>query len=149
MASRLTPILIVPAALAWILVVLPTLISRKGWSRFAEWHPATLPPAGTVYTVPEVRFSTFGRYSNAVRVNFTEAGIYFRMFPLLRVGHAPFRVPWNSVRSVERNTGWLARGLVLHLETKAGKIKLCLPAKAEAELLRHLPAALLPPAASA
>ena len=55
---------------------------------------------------------------------------------MARAFHAPFMVPWTSVRRVEKKTGLLPR-YRLDIEDAAGEIHVTLPAKAEYELLKY------------
>jgi hypothetical protein len=123
----------------WLLINL--LVSRVGWHAFAAQHPAPTRPPGGTWASP---FTSFGllrsHYTYCVRVVFCDAGIYFSTSLLARAFHAPFLVPWASLKRVEAKTGLLPR-YRLEIEDAAGEIHVTLAAKAKHELLRYRKAA--------
>ncbi|HEY1051455.1 MAG TPA: hypothetical protein VGE39_16900 [Prosthecobacter sp.] len=134
---------IFPLAFAALWIVISFVISRAGWHAFATRYPAPSRPAGRAYGSPN---SWFGRhvpasYNNVVRVIFTDAGIYFYTLFLFRAFHRPFLLPWDSVQKIEKKEIFfkLFRSYHLEIEDPAGKIRVRLPLKVEADLFRHLP----------
>jgi len=130
--------LLFPLFFAGIWVSVSLVISRLGWSSFAECYPAQGKPLGEAYNSPSSWFGTiFASYRNVVRVVFTEAGIYFSVMFLFRAFHPPFLVPWASVRSIERKKVFVVSRLRIDIEDSCGEIHVLLPLKAETELRAH------------
>ena len=113
------------------------LISRGGWYAFASRYQAQTRPDGVAWSSP---FTTFGQlrshYTYCVRIVFCDAEVHFSTSLLARAFHAPFMVPWTSVRGGHKKTGLLPR-YRLDIEDAAGEIHVTLPAKAEYALLKY------------
>jgi hypothetical protein len=114
------------------------IISRMGWSSFAERYPALTRPRGMAYRSPSTWFgSFFARYGNVVHVMFTEAGIYFYTSFLFRAFHSPFLVPWESVKHVEKKRVLFWSRYRIDIQDSGGEIHVILPVGVENALLLH------------
>ncbi|MEZ0274820.1 MAG: hypothetical protein ACAH88_07930 [Roseimicrobium sp.] len=130
--------LLVPFVLLNVWVGGCFLISCMGWLWFGRKYPAGDWPTGKVHRVPSVKFEFFGSYRNMVRVVFAEEGIYFFAPFFLRPFHAPFLLPWESVRRVKKKGGFTpAKRVVVEVEDAEGPIRLWFPSAAEQDLLRY------------
>jgi hypothetical protein len=109
-----------------------------GWNSFAVRYPAQTRPEGTAHNSPSAWFGTFlARYSNVVRVVFTDAGVYFYAQFLFRAFHPPFLVPWESVKRIEKKRLLFWFRYRMDIEDSAGEIHLILPVNIERELIRY------------
>ncbi|QIE99970.1 hypothetical protein G5S37_29630 [Roseimicrobium sp. ORNL1] len=119
------------------------LISCMGWRWFARKYPTgdrgRMQPEGTVHLVPSVKFEFVGSYRNSVRAVITKEGIYFSVPFMLRVFHAPFLLPWTSVRRIRKKAGFKQRGkrLIVEVEDEEGPIRLLLSKEMEEDFLKY------------
>ena len=121
---------------AWLLATF--VVSWSGWHKYALRYPAEAQPRGTVYDSPLSRFGTIlATYRNVVRVVFGETGIHFSVRFVFRPFHAPFLVPWSSVQRIEKTSGFFGERYCLEITDSAGRIKVWLPVKAEADLFHY------------
>jgi hypothetical protein len=124
------------------------LVSCMGWLWFARKYPAKFQPAGKVHRVTSVKFEFLGWYRNMMRVVFAEEGIYFSAPFFLRPFHAPFLLPWESVRRVKKRGGVEPdKRLIVEVEDAEGPMRLWFPKTAEEDLMRYYrPGKQMPPA---
>lgn len=117
------------------------LISCMGWLWFARKYrvQAKAQLVGKVHLVPTVKFEFIGSYRNSVRVVFTKEGIHFSAPFLFRVFHAPFLLPWKSVRRIRKKAGFRQRGkrLIVEVEDEEGPIRLMLSKEMEEDFLKY------------
>ncbi len=113
-------------------------ISRAGWSSFAARYPASTRPTGKTYVSPNTRFGNYvARYSNVVRVTFTDAGVYFQVLFLFRAFHPPFLVPWTSVKRIEKKKVLFWTRYQMDIDDEPGQIHVILPASIEHDLPKY------------
>lgn len=127
------------------------LISCMGWLWFARKFPTRVRPTGTVHRVPWVKFEFIGSYRKSVRVVLAPEGIYFSAPLLFRVFHAPFLLPWRSVRRVRKKG---AKGgpksekrLIIEVEDAEGPIRLWLSKAMEEDFFKYYQPTVAPPTA--
>lgn len=72
----------------------------SGWATLAAAYPAAevLTPHAR-YTWQSAFMNGTTRYSAALAVVADAQAVHFSMFPLLKIGHAPFSVPWQDIRA--------------------------------------------------
>jgi|GEM_PF-1919742 len=131
--------------LPWLLVVF--IISRAGWHTFAMRYPAAQQPPGEMYNSPVTRFGIMmpARYSGVVRIVFTNEGLYFSVMFLFRAFHAPFLVPWRSVKQIESTYSFLLLPhYKMEIESEAGRMHVTLPVAVDKELYRFKKKGLTP-----
>jgi hypothetical protein len=126
-----------PLAFVGMWLLASFLIAQMGWRSFSSKYPIRSRPPGRVYRSPVTTFGFFSSCGNVIRVIFTDAGIYFYVSFPFRAFHAPFLLPWASVRRVEKKEGFFRRGYLLEIEDTAGKIRVRLPLKAADDLFRY------------
>jgi hypothetical protein len=130
--------LIVPFILLNVWVGGCFLFSCMGWLWFGRKYPAGDWPAGNVHHVPSVRFEFLGWYRNMVRVVFAEEGIYFCVPFYMRPFHAPFLLPWESVRRIKKKGGFIpGKRIIVEVEDAEGPMRLSFPKTAEQDLMRY------------
>jgi len=118
----------------WLSVVY--FFSRFGWRAFAARHPASHRPVGRAYWVPNLNFGVSGAfYKYGVRLIFSPSGVYFRPLFLFRMFHAPFVVPWSSVKRAEKVNVFLQPRYHIEIDDIAGEIRLEVPIEAEQDLM--------------
>lgn len=133
-------LLIIPAfalyfGFLWTLVVF--LISRFGWRRFAMAYPAGARPQGEVFSSRFAQFGRLaGRYRNVVQVIPTDEGLYFSVMRLFRPFHPPFLLPWKSIEHVEACRLPFFQGIQIVVRDEAGTIRMLLPERFAAEVIR-------------
>jgi hypothetical protein len=110
--------------------------SGFGWASFARKYRARVRPAGRSYRVLWASFGFFSpSYRHVLRVIFTEEGVYFYVLFLFRPFHAPFLLPWESIRGVEEERNLFRRQEYrLEVADGAGKIEFLVLEKAGQEL---------------
>lgn len=131
------PFFIGPAAVLIIFigvsVLVGSVVATLGWSRHAKRYGTLLALGEPRCTAYNVRFTVRPMaYNNVVQVSFLPEGLRFSMPALFRSGHAPFLLPYASVRELHRKSGWLREHLEAVLETDEGEIRLRLPPSAMA-----------------
>jgi len=131
------PFFIGPAAgiLAFIgaSVLVACVVASFGWRRFAKRYGTALPPGEPRCTAYRVRFTAGPMaYNNVVQLSFLPEGLRIGMPMLLRSGHAPFLLPYGSVRELRRKPGWLRGHIEARLEADEGTIRMRLPLAAQA-----------------
>jgi hypothetical protein len=120
----------------WTLVCF--LVSRRGWHSFSSRYPVESRPPGQAYSATRSWFgSLLGSYKNAVRIVFTDAGLYFYVLFLFRAFHPPFLVPWASVRRIEKQDGPFRQVYRMDIKDVAGEIHVLLPTTIEDDLSRY------------
>jgi hypothetical protein len=117
----------------WVVVVF--LISRTGWAGFARRYATTVKPASRGFFARHASFGfPLGGYNNVVYVTFMPEGMHARATIPFNIGHRPLLLPWQSVASVSRKRMFFIDGLLVRLETDAGRLTLTLPVAAQAAL---------------
>jgi hypothetical protein len=120
----------------WVLVCF--LISLCGWRSFAARYPAPIRPAGKSFHCSRAQFGSLSSYNNVVRVILTDNGIYFSVSFLFRAFHPPFLLPWESVKSVEKQEGFfIGSYYLLEAQESAGRIRVRLPPRVKEDLSRY------------
>lgn len=129
----------------WVVVCF--FVARGGWGRFARKYRThakmtlKLGPVEKMHDVPKMGF-VIGRgwYRYMVRVILMEEGIYFRAILPFRLFHAPFLLPWASVRSVEKRRGYFVEDryqIEVADDADVGSMELYLPVEAGKELEKY------------
>jgi hypothetical protein len=79
------------------------IVSRMGWSTFAQRYPSFSRPLGESFNCQAAWFrSPFASYKNVVRVVFADSGVYVYVFVLFRAFHPAFLIPWGKVAGVRK-----------------------------------------------
>lgn len=121
---------------AWIFATY--FMARSGWRSFARRYSVSAGPRATVCHSPLTRFgSILTTYRNLVEVVFAPDGIHFSVSFLFSLFHAPFLLPWSSVRRIEKTSGIIVERYCLEIEDPAGRMKVWLPLTVEPLLLQH------------
>jgi hypothetical protein len=126
------PFLIGPAFVLLIFIGVSTLVgsivATLGWRRYAKRYGTSLGAGKPRCTAYNVRFTVRPMaYNNVVQLSFLPEGLRFSMPRPFRSGHAPFLLPYASVRALRRKSGWLRESLEVRLEAEEGEIHLRLP----------------------
>lgn len=124
-------------AFLWLVFCLLDSKYAGSWGSFAKVYPAQDRPDGNSYFVLDCRFAKASRGMKGARVVFTGSGIYFYMTFFSRPGHPPFLLPWDSIKSVSREYGFLGDYYRIYIQNAAGEMRADLPLKAEQDLSRY------------
>lgn len=125
-------------AALWFVVLF--ILSRFGWHKFARKYGSRKPLSGQKIVATTMKFGPAGtRYKNGVRLIASEEGLYFRVVFLFRAFHAPFLLPWQSIKQIEKGTGWLWGRYVIHVEDPAGSFHLRVSEAAGVQLMQYAP----------
>lgn len=79
-----------------------------GWRSIAGVYPDRAPTNATSFWMESGGFG-LANYRGALFIDIGTDGVRFAVFPLFRLGHAPFFVPWEDLTVSEAN-GWLSKG---------------------------------------
>jgi hypothetical protein len=134
-------VIILGGAFIFVLISLADAQANGGWSSFAKRYPAQTRPAGKAYSVPSWTYCDVHWNARGLRVIFTDTGIYFYMLLYRRLAHPPFLIPWESVKRVKKEQGFIGEYSVLEIEDAAGKLRLDLSHELEHVLARYQKAA--------
>ena len=101
------------------------LISRFGWSSFADKHGTDEKPDEKETLAWNVRFSSlFSNYRQGVFITPMAKGLFFRPTFLFRIAHRPFIVPWKNVVNVEEKRQlFLIKFCEITIEDSCGTIR--------------------------
>lgn len=100
-------------ALAWV----------GGWQRLTEKYRSRQDFRGKIHSFVSGSFG-WVRYRSALRVGWSEEGIFFSVFFLSRVGHDPLLIPWEVIQKAELKKGFFGPALYLHIEQENVRIKI-------------------------
>lgn len=128
-----------------ILISYADAYARGGWSSFAKRYPAPTQPPGKAHTLSGWTYCNVHWNARGLRVIVTDAGIYFYMLFYRRLAHPPFLVPWESVKGVKKEGGFMGEYSVLEIEDAAGRLKLDLSEEIAHELARRGKLSHIPP----
>ncbi len=111
-ASLLLPLL---APVLYVLILL--CVSRiTGWHALSRRNPMPSesgPVLGRLWR-GSLRFGHFGHYNSSVILSIHEQGLRISAWFHLRIGHAPFFLPWSELRYSKRSRLWILEGLDIH-----------------------------------
>jgi len=126
-------LLLAPAFIAiWCGVVY--LISHCGWRTFADRYPATEAPEGRWFRRRSGNMARGGSYGNCLNVCLNNAGVYVETAMVFRIGHSSLFVPWEEVARICNRSYHNHKWVALVLEADDKKMRIILPAEAEATL---------------
>jgi hypothetical protein len=114
------------------------IVSRMGWSTFAQRYPSFSRPLGESFNCPAAWFrSPFSSYKNVVRVVFADSGVYVYAFILFRAFHPAFLIPWEKVAGIKtKKILWMGYD-VLEIRDGSDEMNIRLSRRALAEYQRH------------
>jgi hypothetical protein len=121
----------------FVLISLADAQAKGGWGSFAKRYPAQTRPDGKSYSVPSWTYCNVHWNARGLRVIFTETGIYFYMTLYRRLAHPPFLLPWESVKCIKKEHGFLGEYSILEIEDAVGGLRLDLSKEIERELARR------------
>ena len=128
---------LIPLVFLCMRLLVTGIISRCGWVSFSNRHRASSRPSGTAYNCQVLTFGSWVRYKNAVRVIFTDSGVYFFPIVLFKLFHPPFMVPWASVVDFQMKDSLFGPYAWLEINDPVGRIRIRLTAKAENNLVKY------------
>ena len=109
------------------------IISRFGWSAWAEIYRCDRQLQGKSYSGRSGQFNFQGCYNRALNVVLCEEGIGLSVMLPWRVGHPPLLLPWSKVVGVEEKNYFFFRILQITISDAGKTFSFGLPISAKTE----------------
>ena len=85
---------------------------RSGWKKLAEHYRATNTPSGKTFYFESCVVNK-SAYKKGMTIIVSEQGLFMKVLPIFRFGHAPLFIPWANINTIEKKplSGWAAFNL--------------------------------------